>query len=103
MKSGKLGEPTSPAEVTNISPHGLWLLADDEELFLPFDKFPWFHNARLSAILNVERPQAEHFYWPELDIDLTLDSIRYPERYPLISKEIGEQGAQPDVAECGAR
>ena len=86
MKSQTLGISTSRAEITNISPSGLWLLADEEELFFPFDEFPWFRDARVSAILNVERPQSEHFYWPNLDVDLTLDSIRYPDRYPLVSK-----------------
>ena len=90
MKSEALGVGTSPAEVTNISPHGLWLLADDEELFLPFDEFPWFREARISAVLHVERPYPDHFHWPELDVDLTLDSIRDPNRYPLISRG-GEQ------------
>jgi hypothetical protein len=24
-------------------------------------------------------------YWPDLDIDLAVDSIQHPERYPLVS------------------
>ncbi|MBI4792014.1 MAG: DUF2442 domain-containing protein [Deltaproteobacteria bacterium] len=86
MKSQALGIDTSQVEVTNISQHGLWLLTEEEELFLSFDDFPWFKEARVSAIMNVEQPQPEHFYWPDIDVDLTLDSIRHPERYPLISK-----------------
>jgi hypothetical protein len=97
MKSGAPGIDTSLAEVTNISPHGVWLLADDEELFLPFDEFPWFRTASVSAILRVERPHPEHFHWPELDIDLTLDSIRAPDRYPLTSRESCEPGAAQDL------
>ncbi len=77
------GALTSPAEVTNISRHGFWLLVDDQELFLPFDEFPWFRTAAVEAILKVERPQPDHLYWPDLDVDLTLDSIEHPERYPL--------------------
>ncbi|MFU8858718.1 MAG: DUF2442 domain-containing protein [Deferrisomatales bacterium] len=86
MRSHALGTDTSPAEVTNISRHGLWLLADGEELFLPFDDFPWFRDARVSALLHVEQPAADHFRWPELDIDLTRDAIRHPERYPLVAQ-----------------
>lgn len=74
---------TSPVEVTNISQHGFWVLVDDHELFLPFEEFPWFKAAAVQAIHNVERPQPNHLYWPDLDVDLTIDSIEHPERYPL--------------------
>jgi hypothetical protein len=77
------GSATSPAEVTNISQHGFWMLIDDTEIFLPFDEFPWFKQATVEAILRLERPTPEHLYWPELDVDLALDSIKHPERYPL--------------------
>lgn len=73
-------------EVTNISRHGFWLLLDDRELFLAFDIFPWFRNAVVGQLLNVERPSDDHLYWPDLDVDLSIDSIERPERYPLISK-----------------
>jgi hypothetical protein len=89
MKSQARGIDTFQAEVTNISQHGIWLLAGEEELFLPFDDFPWFKDARVSAILKVEQPHPEHLYWPELDVDLTIQSIRHPERYPLVSKLTG--------------
>ena len=97
MKSGALGVNTSSAEVTNISPYGLWLLADDEEFYLPFSEFPWFRNARVAAVLHVERHHRGHLHWPELDVDLTLDSIRSPEQYPLISRGSGEPEREPDA------
>ena len=77
------GIATSAVEVTNISAHGFWILVDDRELFLPFDEFPWFRDAPVSAIIAVERPQPHHLYWSELDVDLTVDSIEHPEKYPL--------------------
>ncbi len=80
------GSVTSKAEVTNISRHGFWLLVDDRELFLPFEEFPWFTDATVGAILNVERPHPHHLRWPVLDVDLTLDSIEHPERFPLQAK-----------------
>ena len=79
------GTATSSPEVTNISRHGFWLLVDERELFLPFDEFPWFRGATVEQILEVERPQADHLRWPSLDVDLTVDSIEHPERYPLTS------------------
>ena len=88
MKSGTLGKSASQVEVPNIPQHGLWLLVDDEELFLSFDEFPWFKAASVEAVLNVEKQGAENLRWPALDVDLALDSIRHPEKYPLVSKGI---------------
>ncbi len=86
MRSQTLGKSTSDAEVTHISQHGFWLLLSDREMFLPYETFPWFKNARVSEILNVEWPQPHHLYWPDLDIDLAVESIEHPEQYPLVSK-----------------
>lgn len=86
MKSQALGNSTSDIEVTHISQHGFWLLLEDRELFLSFGDFPWFKDASVSAILNVEWPQAHHLYWPDLDVDLAVESIEQPERYPLVSR-----------------
>ena len=80
------GAGTLEVEVTNVSKHGFWLLLGSEELFVPFAEFPWFKDASIGTLLNVERPQAHHLYWPDLDIDLAVDSIRHPERFPLVSR-----------------
>ena len=85
MKSEEPGITTSGVEVTNVSKHGLWVLLGDEELFLPYSDFPWFEHAQVSAVLNVELPGPDHLYWPDLDVDLTTESIRNPGKYPLIS------------------
>jgi hypothetical protein len=74
------------AEVTNISRHGFWLLLDNEELLLPFEQFPWFRSATVEQITQIERPSPEHLYWPGLDIDLAVASIRQPEAYPLVAR-----------------
>ena len=87
MKSAQRGDATSEVEVSGISPHGIWLFLGDREAFLPFSQFPWFRDAPVAGVLHVERPQPHHLYWPELDIDLAVESILKPERYPLISKE----------------
>ncbi len=88
MKSATLGKSISGAEVTNISSHGFWLLVADEELFVSFKEFPWFRDVSVSEILNVEWPQTHHLYWPDLDVDIAVESIRHPEKFPLISKEL---------------
>jgi hypothetical protein len=70
-------------EVTNISDHGVWLLARGKKLFMAYDEFPWFKSQTIEAIVNVEEPSPGHFYWPDLDVDLTEDIIEHPERFPL--------------------
>ncbi len=74
------------AEVTDVSPEGFWLLLDGRELFVPFKQFPWFADATVQQITNVERPNEHHLRWPALDVDLALESIEHPERYPLLSR-----------------
>ena len=79
------GTLTSQAEVTNVSTHGFWLLLADEELFLPFADFPWFRGATIEQLCNVERPAENHLFWPVLDIDMAVESIRDPSAYPLMA------------------
>jgi len=86
MGSRMRGKNTSTVEVTNISAHGIWLLTDDKELFMSYEEFPWFKNATIAQVTNVEEPRKGHFYWPDLDVALTVDIIEHPEKYPLKAK-----------------
>jgi hypothetical protein len=85
MKSEQRGRRTSAVEVTNVSRHGFWLLLEDRELFLAFEKFPWFRDASIAKLVRVQRPSSHHLYWPDLDVDLAVESIEHPERFPLVS------------------
>lgn len=80
------GGSISAVEVTNISSHGLWLLAHDKELFLSYDDFPWFREQPVKAITNVEEPAPGHSYWPDIDVDLTEEIIEHQERFPNMAK-----------------
>jgi hypothetical protein len=84
MKSNVAGKNTSIAEVTNITTHGIWLLAKEREYFLPFTEFPWFRDAKVGALHDVRLLHARHLYWPQLDIDLDLASLSNIENYPLV-------------------
>ena len=93
MSSQALGATTSGAdafggpEVTHVSSNGIWVLASGREHFLPYDDFPWFKDASISQILRVEEPVAGHFYWPDLDVDLSVEIIEHAERFPLSSRK----------------
>ncbi len=75
-----------PVEVTNISAHGAWLLAHGKELFMSYEDFPWFKDQPVRAIINVEEQSPGHYYWPEIDVDLSEEIIEHPERFPLKAK-----------------
>jgi hypothetical protein len=62
------------------------LLVKSGDYFLPLEDFPWFRDATVAAIHNVSEPTTGHFHWPDLDVDLGLDTIRDPKKYPLRSK-----------------
>ena len=79
------GALISQAEVTHVSKRGFWLLLADEEVFISFADFPWFKDASIENICTVEWPTDNHLYWPSLDIDLSLESIRNPSIFPLVS------------------
>ena len=80
------GTATSQAEVTHVSKHGFWLLLNNEELLVPFAEFPWFKQATIEQLSTVEWPGENHLYWPQLDVDLSVESIRNPQAFPLASK-----------------
>lgn len=86
MNSLTHGKNISQVEVTHISSHGVWLLLSGVEYFMPYTQFPWFKDARVADILNVEQLQQGHLYWPKLDVDLGVDSIENPHRFPLTAR-----------------
>jgi hypothetical protein len=50
---------------------------------MPYTDFPWFKEVALKSVLNVEELSPGHFYWPDIDVDLTEEIIEHPERFPL--------------------
>ena len=86
MNSLAHGNSIFNVEISNISSHGIWLLTHGKELFMSYDHFPWFKAQTIQAIMNVEEPSSGHFYWPDLDVDLTEEIIEHPQRFPLKEK-----------------
>jgi len=82
IKSGK-GISVS---VENITPLGIWLYAKGKEYFLSYENYPYFKDKIVSSIQNVKLLHGFHLFWPALDVDLEIDSLDNPEKYPLISK-----------------
>ena len=80
-------EDIHQVEVTRVSRNGFWVSLRNEEMFLPFEHFPWFRDAPLRKLVNVQRLSNHSLYWPDLDIDLELESISYPEPVSLVSND----------------
>jgi hypothetical protein len=78
---------TSAAEVTQVFKQGFWLLLGDKELLVPFEQFPWFRQANIEQLSAVEWPTTDHLYWPLLDVDLSVQSLRRPDDFPLMSRQ----------------
>ena len=75
--------PKTDSQITSIEDDGFWLLVKDKEFFVPFDRYPDFQHATIQQIFNFE-DDGNEFYWSDLDIDIELDALRHPERFPLI-------------------
>jgi len=87
MKSLKRGKNIL-VSVENITPFGLWLYVNKKEYFLDYDNFPYFKEQTLRSIQNVQLIHGYHLYWPDLDVDLEIDNLENPEKYPLIMKKM---------------
>jgi hypothetical protein len=72
--------------VLSVSPHGVWLHVHGEEYLLRYDDHPWFRNARIAEIFNVALLHGQHLRWPDLDVDLHIDSLRTPEQFPMVDR-----------------
>ena len=70
------------AQITNIELDGFWLLTSDGEYFVAFADYPDFCNATIAQIHNLQSA-TDGFHWPDLDIDIELDALKHPERFPL--------------------
>ena len=84
MKLRSPGKNIANVEVIQISINGIWLLTNDTEYFLSYKEFPWFEKGTVAQIHNVQLLHGFHLRWPDLDIDLHLESLKNIEQYPLV-------------------
>ena len=74
--------------IENITPFGVWMLVKGKEYFLNYQDYPYFKNQTIKSIQHVRLSHGFHLYWPELDIDLEIDNLEHPEKYPLRSRKL---------------
>ena len=73
-------------EVTGISRKGLILMVRGKEYVLPYSRFPWFEQARVSDVFDVEMRGRSRIRWEALDVDLSLSILENPDAYPLTAR-----------------
>jgi len=85
MNSSQPGTVTSTSEVTSVSETGFSIRWEGRELTVSFDQFPWFKSETNGVLSDFQEVSPGHFYWPQLDIDLTAEMIDHPDRFPRIA------------------
>jgi hypothetical protein len=102
MKSSKRGKGIS-VSVENVTPFGIWLYVKEKEYFLSYKEFPYFRNQTLASIQNIQLLHGYHLNWPDLDVDLEIDNLEYPEKYPLRARIVGVSSSHPSKRSVSSR
>lgn len=77
---------STSADVLMINDRGIMISVQGEDYFLSYNRVPWMRDATINEVLNVRMSGKNAIEWPKLDVDLEVDSLRHPERYPLLIK-----------------
>lgn len=72
--------------VLMINSQGMMLNVQGQDYFVSYNRVPWLRDARVSSALNVRMSGSRAIEWPELDVGLEIESLKHPERYPLVMK-----------------
>lgn len=72
--------------VLMINDKGLMISVQGQDYFLSYNRIPWMRNASIADALNVQMSGRNAIEWPNLDVELEIESLKHPERYPLLIK-----------------
>ena len=72
--------------VLMINDKGLMISVQGQDYFLSYNRIPWMRNASIADALNVQMSGRNAIERPNLDVDLEIESLKHPERYPLLIK-----------------
>lgn len=88
MRSSRNGRSTFPVSIAGISARGFWLSLGERKLFVAYAAFPWFRDFTVRELAAVKRPAAGHLRWPVFDLDIEVEALEHPDRFPLIEKRL---------------
>ena len=82
----KSNSQDTSVSVLMINDKGIMLSVKGNDYFISYNRMPWIKNASITDALNVQMSGRNAIEWPTLNIDLEIDSLKHPKRYPLIMK-----------------
>lgn len=88
MKYSKHGNGILAPKVSALSVTGFVLSVDGTDFAVQYDEFPFFRGAATRDLRRVTRPSEQHLRWAALDVDLELDSLRHPAKYPMVERRL---------------
>ena len=74
------------ADVLMINDRGIMISVQGQDYFLSYNRVPWMRDATINEVLDIRMSGKNAIEWPKLDVDLEIESLRHPERYPLLIK-----------------
>ena len=74
------------ASVLMINNQGIMISVAGNDYFLSYNRVPWLKDATVRNILNIKMLGKNAVEWPDLDVDLEVESLKHPERYPLVMR-----------------
>ena len=89
MKQNSMTNGSSTSvKVHAVVSNGITIEAFGDVYFLPYSSNPWFENAKIADVFNIEPVGRTGIRWDALDVDLAIESLTHPEKYPLIAKAL---------------
>ena len=61
--------------VLMINSQGIMLNVGGNDYFVSYNRLPWMKDATVKSVLNVQMAVKNAIEWPDLDVDLEIDSL----------------------------
>jgi hypothetical protein len=90
-KNSNKNTEISSVKILSINPEGINLSVAGKDYFISYNRVPWFRNARVNEIMNVSMMGRMGIRWEDLDVDLEIDSLEHPEKYPHVIKRFANE------------
>ena len=90
-KNSNKNTESSLVKILSINPEGIYLSVAGKDYFISYKRVPWFWNARVNEIMNVSMMGRMGIRWEDLNVDLEIDSLEHPEKYPHVIKRFASE------------
>ena len=82
--TSKSNTNSTSVDVLMINEKGVMISVMGQDFFLSYNRVPWMRDATINEVLDVRMNGKNAIEWPKLEVDLEVESLRHPERYPLL-------------------